>query len=253
MHFLKLLKIERIKCKRSKIIPFIFIVPILVVSSGVANLSTYFTPKYTQAWPAMFIQSALLYAYYLLPFSMIVVCVMIAGQENSHNGLLKMLALPVNRHTLSLAKFCILVFYLLMEILVFLAFFVIAGYIAVVTSGITEALPLSYLLKWCAGLFLTMLPSLSVMWMLTVLFEKPLLSVGLNLLLVIPGLLAGATPAWFLYPYCYSGYLVSRSLQAFTTEVTADTALQLFPFIPCAVLIFTLALFISASRFGKQT
>ena len=36
-------------------------------------------------------------------------------------------------------------------------------------------------------------------------------------------------------------------------EVTADTALQLFPFIPCAVLIFTLALFISASRFGKQT
>ena len=240
MHFLKLLKIERIKCKRSKIIPFIFIAPILVVSSGVANLSTYFTPEYTQAWPAMFIQSALLYAYYLLPFSMIVVCVMITGQENSHNGLLKMLALPVNRHTLSLAKFCILVFYLLMEILVFLAVFVIAGYIAVVTSGITETLPLSYLLKWCAGLFLTMLPSLSVMWMLT-------------LLLVIPGLLAGATPAWFLYPYCYSGYLVSRSLQAFTTEVTADTALQLFPFIPCAVLIFTLALFISASRFCKQT
>lgn len=141
----------------------------------------------------------------------------------------------------------------LMEILVFLAVFVIAGYIAVVTSGITEPLPLSYLLKWCAGLFLTMLPSLSVMWMLTVLFEKPLLSVGLNLLLVIPGLLAGATPIWFLYPYCYSGYLVSRSLQAFTTEVTADTALQLFPFIPCAVLIFTLALFISASRFCKQT
>lgn len=127
-----------------------------------------FTPEYTQAWPAMFIQSVLLYAYYLLPFSMIVVCVMITGQENSHNGLLKMLALPVNRHTLSLAKFCILVFYLLMEILVFLAFFVIAGYIAVVTSGITETLPLSYLLKWCAGLFLTMLPSLSVMWMLTV-------------------------------------------------------------------------------------
>ena len=54
MHFLKLLKIERIKCKRSKIIPFIFIAPILVVSSGVANLSTYFTPEYTQAWPCLF-------------------------------------------------------------------------------------------------------------------------------------------------------------------------------------------------------
>ena len=252
MRFPELLKIELIKCRRSKIIPLIFIAPILVVSSGVANLSMYFTPEYTHAWPAMFIQSALLYAYYLLPFSMIVVCVMIAGQETQHNGLLKMLALPVNRHTLSLAKFCILVFYLFMEILVFFAVFVIAGCIATFTSGITETLPFTYLLKWCLGLFLTMLPSLSIMWMLTVLFEKPLLSVGLNLLLVIPGLLAGATPVWFLYPYCYSGYLVSRSLHAFTTEGTGDTGLQLFPFIPAAVFIFVLALSIAAGRFGKR-
>ena len=45
----------------------------------------------------MFIQSALVYAYYLLPFSMIVVCVMIAGRETGNNGILKMLALPVSR------------------------------------------------------------------------------------------------------------------------------------------------------------
>lgn len=253
MRFPELLKIELIKCRRSKIIPLIFIAPILVVSSGIANLSTYFTPEYTQAWPAMFIQSALLYAYYLLPFSMIVVCVMIAGQETQHNGLLKMLALPISRQALSLAKFCVLVFYLFMEILIFLTVFVIAGFIAAFTSGITETLPISYLLKWCAGLFVTMLPSLAVMWMLTVLFEKTLLSVGLNLLLVIPGLLAGATPVWFLYPYCYSGYLVSRSLHAFTTEGTVDTPLQLIPFVPCAVLIFALALFIAARCFGKRT
>ena len=240
MRFSELLKIELMKYRRSKIIPLIFIAPILVVSSGIANLSAYFTPEYTNA-------------YYLLPFSMIVVCVMIASQETNHNGLLKMMSLPVSRQALSLAKFCILILYLFMEIFVFLAVFVIAGYIAVSTFDITEALPISYLLKWCVGLFLTMLPSLAVMWMLTVLFEKTLFSVGLNLLLVIPGLLAGASPVWFLYPYCYSGYLVSLSLHAFTTEGTAGTALQLFPFIPCALLIFLSALFISASRFGKQT
>ena len=44
------------------------------------------------------------------------------------------------------------------------------------------------------------------------LFEKPLLSVGLNLLLVIPGVLVANTPLWIAYPYCYSGYLVSCSL-----------------------------------------
>lgn len=97
MSFLDLLKIEFMKVKRSKIVPLIFIAPLLVVVSGVASLSNYFTPEYTNAWPAMFIQSALVYAYYLLPFSMIVVCVMIAGRETGNNGILKMLALPVSR------------------------------------------------------------------------------------------------------------------------------------------------------------
>ena len=56
MSFLDLLKIEFMKVKRSKIVPLIFIAPLLVVVSGVANLSNYFTPEYTNAWPAMFIQ-----------------------------------------------------------------------------------------------------------------------------------------------------------------------------------------------------
>lgn len=189
MSFLELLKIEFMKVKRSKIVPLIFVAPLLVVASGIANLSSYFTPEYTNAWPAMFIQSALVYAYYLLPLSMIVVCVMIAGRETQNNGVLKMLALPVSRYALSLAKFCVLIFYLFMEMVVFLAVFVIAGLIATGAMGITETLPVLYLLKWCIGLFLTMLPSVAMMWAITVLFEKPLLSVGLNLLLVIPGVL----------------------------------------------------------------
>src|SRR5699024_11751841 len=63
MNFLELLNIEFMKVKRSKIVPLIFIAPLLVVASGVASLSRYFTPEYTNAWPAMFIQSALVYAY----------------------------------------------------------------------------------------------------------------------------------------------------------------------------------------------
>lgn len=251
MSFLELLKIEFMKVKRSKIIPLIFVAPLLVVASGIANLSSYFTPEYTNAWPAMFIQSALVYAYYLLPLSMVVVCVMIAGRETQHNGVLKMLALPVSRYALSLAKFCVLMFYLFMEMVVFLEVFVVAGWIATSTMGITETLPVLYLHKWCVGLFLTMLPSVATMWAVTVLFEKPLLSVGLNLLLVIPGVLAANTPLWIVYPYCYSGYLVSCSLHEFTKN-TAGTAFELFPFLPCAVLIFALVLTVAVTQFGKK-
>ena len=251
MRFGELLRIEFMKVKRSKIIPLIFIAPLLVVISGIANLSSYFTPEYTNAWPAMFIQSALVYAYYLLPFSMIVVCVMIAGRESGNNGILKMLALPVSRYALSLAKFCVLAFYLLMEMVVFLAVFVIAGLVATQTMGITETLPILYLFKWCIGLFLTMLPCVAAMWAITVLFEKPLFSVGVNLLLVIPGVLAANTPLWIAYPYCYSGYLVSCSLHDFTAE-TSDAAFSLFPFLPYAILVFALMMALAITQFGKK-
>lgn len=251
MRFGELLRIEFMKVKRSKIVPLIFIAPLLVVISGIANLSSYFTPEYTNAWPAMFIQSALVYAYYLLPFSMIVVCVMIAGRETGNNGILKMLALPISRYILSLAKFFVLAFYLLMEMVVFLVVFVIAGLVATQTMGITETLPILYLFKWCIGLFLTMLPCVAAMWAISVLFEKPLFSVGVNLLLVIPGVLAANTPLWIAYPYCYSGYLVSCSLHDFTAE-TSDAAFSLFPFLPCAVLVFALMMALAITQFGKK-
>ena len=196
MSFLELLKIEFIKVKRGKMIPLIFIAPLLVVASGVASLQNYFSPEYTNAWAAMFIQSALVYAYYLLPFSMIVVCVMSS-------------------------------------------------------TGITEALPIMYLLKWCAGLFFTMLPSVGTMWAITVLFEKPFLSVGLNLFLVIPGVLAANTPLWIVYPYCYSGYLVSCSLHDFTAK-GVSAGFNLFPFLPCAILLFALVLTVAVKQFGKK-
>ena len=251
MSFLELLKTEFIKVKRSKMIPLLFIAPLLVVASGVANLQNYFSPEYTNAWAAMFIQSALVYAYYLLPFSMIVVCVMIEGRETGNNGILKMLTLPISRYVLPAAKFCILLFYLLMEIVVFLVVFVITGLIAANNTGITETLPIMYLLKWCVGLFLTMLPSMAIMCAITILFDKPLLSVGLNLFLVIPSVLVANTPFWVVYPYCYSGYLVSCSLHDFTAK-GVSTGFTLFPFLPSAILIFVLALTVAITCFGKK-
>ena len=96
-----------------------------------------------------------------------------------------------------------------------------------------------------------MLPCIAAMWVITVLFEKALLSIGLNLFLVIPGVLIANTPLWIAYPYCYSGYLVSCSLHDFTAEGTG-TAFSVFPFLPCAIVFFILALLLAVKRFGKK-
>ena len=251
MDFLKLIRVELIKSKRARMFPLLFIAPLLVVISGVANLSMYLTPEYTNAWAAMFIQSALLYAYYLLPFSMLAVCLMLTGRETQNGGLTKMLSLPVRRPALALGKFCVLALFLLLEMAVFLSAFVLAGLFALRGAQITQTVPTAYLLKCCLGLFLSMLPCMAVMWAITAAFEKPLISLGLNLFLVLPGVLAAATPFWMLYPYCYSGYLISLSLHSFTAQ-GGETALSLFPFLPCAVLFFISGLGLAAARYGRE-
>ncbi|MDO4355332.1 MAG: ABC transporter permease [Clostridia bacterium] len=251
MSFPELLSIEFRKLRRSHIGWLLVIAPALVVSSGVAHISQYFTPEYTDAWSAMFIQSALLYAYYLLPLTMVVACALISGRETQCGGLRKMLSLPIDRRLLSLSKFCVLVGLLLLELALFFLTFLTAGGIATRAMGVSEAMPLADLLRWCAGLFATGLPALAVMWMICALFEKPLISIGLNLLLIIPGVLAAATPLWPFYPYCYSGYLVSCSLHAFTSGGAAST-LPLFPLVPCAIAIAGLSLALAMARFGLR-
>ena len=109
--------------------------------------------------------------------------------------------------------------------------------------------PMDVLLTQLYGMI--MLPCIAAMWAITVLFEKPLLSVGLNLLLVIPGVLVANTPLWIVYPYCYSGYLVSCSLHDFTAE-TSDAAFSMFPFLPCAIVVFGLFFALAVTQFGKK-
>lgn len=251
MNFWQLWKMERKKIKGTHLSALLFIAPLLVVTMGISNLSRYFTPEYSNAWSAMFIQSALAYCYYLLPFEMIVVCVLIAGREKSHRGLIKMLSLPVNRSQLSLAKFCLLLEYLLREVVIFFFVFFLAGYFATVKMGVKEVVPLGELFSWCGAIFVTMVPCVAVMWAITVVFRKTILAVSLNFLLVIPGILMANTPLWLVYPYCYSGYFITCFLHAFTRE----NMVKAFPwtsFLPCGIVLGALFLFLSLWRYGKK-
>lgn len=250
VNFKEMILVELKKVKRSKLLLLILIPPLLVVISGVTSISQYFSSESPNAWSAMFVQSALLFGYYLLPLSMVVVCVMIAGREINNNGILKMLALPISRKKLALAKFMVLLSYLVLELVIFFLAFVIAGMFATKASGINETLPIIYILKWSGYLFLTSIPCVTFMWMITVLFEKPILSIGLNLLLIIPGVLVANTPLKIVYPYCYSGYLVSTELHILSTG--AKDAVNSLPFVICSFLLFAIALLITLNGFGKK-
>ena len=184
MSFLDLLKIEFMKVKRSKIVPLIFIAPLLVVVSGVANLSNYFTPEYTNAWPAMFIQSALVYAYYLLPFSMIVVATcMIYNMEFKGSAVKKMYMLPVSVPAMYLCKFLILTVMFLVAI--------VLQNLALAQIGMTDlpdgAFEMGTLVRFAGYSFLTSMPVLSFMLLISSRFENMWVPLGIG----VAGFLSG--------------------------------------------------------------
>ncbi len=250
LRFFDYLSIELLKAKRGKIFPILLIAPILVVVSGISALNMYLTPEYPDPWAAMFIQSALLFSYYLLPFSMIVVCIMLQSREKQAGGILKMLALPVSKTKMILAKFAVLVGYLLVEILVFLLVFILAGMYTSATNKLISPVPILYILKWSSLIFLSMLPSVAMMWAITVRFSKMFVAVGLNFLLTIPGILFSSLPIWYLFPYCYSGHVIRSAISS--TNTAAELTLDIIPFVPVAVAIFVLFIIVSIRSFGRQ-
>ncbi|MGL5260437.1 MAG: ABC transporter permease [Lachnospiraceae bacterium] len=244
------LNIEIIKIRRNKIFPILLIAPILVVVSGISALSMYLTPEYPDPWAAMFIQSSLLFSYYLLPLSMVVVCVMLHSREQQANGILKMLSLPVDKTKMVLAKFMVVVIYLIIEMLIFLVVFTIAGLYTSFTNELITPAPIGYILKWSSLILISMLPSIAVMWAITVRFSKIFISVGLNFLFTIPGILFSALPVWYLFPYCYSGHIIRSAISSTNIDVP-ELPFNLIPFIPVAFIVFIVFLFISIKSFGK--
>lgn len=82
--------------------------------------------------------------------------------------------------------------------------------------------------------------------------RKTVLSMGLNPLLIITGVLFANTPIWFAYPYCYSGYIVTSALSTITSGAEAGNELKLFPMILAAIIITVITLMIAIRNFGKK-
>ncbi|MBZ9623152.1 ABC transporter permease [Clostridium sp. FP2] len=251
MSFLHLVSNEFKKTKGSKIILLLIIAPLLMAVSGVSSLKMYLSENYVGAWSAMFVQSALGMAYFLIPLSMIVLCVLLSQLELKNNGILKMLALPVSRAKLASAKLVVLISYLGVQLFIFFLFFIVAGLYTTHVTKVSEGIPVLYILKWSAILMLSAIPEVTIMWMITTIIEKPILSMGLNLLFVIPAVLVGITTLWTAYPFCYSGVMVSIEMQRIAQGLTI-LDFDIYKLLLCAIPILISSVLITLWRFGKN-
>lgn len=251
MPFLQLIQIEFQKVKRSKILPILIIAPFLIIISGVNSLINYITPESEGAWQAMFVQSCLVFAYYLLPLTMVVISILITQREKANNGILKMLSLPIKRNKMAMAKFFVFLFYLLLEIFIFFILFIIVGLYASNYIGLNDPVPYGYVLKWSFILFITAIPFVAFIWMLACLFKKAFLTIGLSMFMAIGSIFIANTNAWILYPFSYSGKFVTAELRRIANG-EANLSLDLFPFTFIALGLTVFFVYISSLRYGKR-
>ncbi|MBZ9634532.1 ABC transporter permease [Clostridium sp. FP1] len=162
-----------------------------------------------------------------------------------------MLALPVSRAKLALAKLVVLISYLSVQLFIFFLFFIVAGLYTTHVTKVAEGIPVLYILKWSAILMLSAIPEVTIMWMITTIIEKPILSMDLNLLFVIPAVLVGNTTLWTAYPFCYSGVMVSIEMQRIVRGLTV-LDFDIYKLLLCAIPILICSVLITVWRLGKN-
>ncbi|NMM64013.1 ABC transporter permease subunit [Clostridium sp. P21] len=249
MSFLNIIGIELQKIKRSKIVLIISLPSLIVIISGLANIGMYITDNPSNAWSAMFVQSTLMFAYYMMPFSIIILCVLISQTEYQNKGIIKMLSLPIDTKKLSFAKYCVIVILIAVQILLYFVFFTVGGIITSSLVGINIIIPIGYLLSWCVKLFLAALPMSAVLWATATCFKKIITSLSIGMALVLPSIFVSNTRFWFIYPFNYPGILISDEM--FKLAGSTRAPMQLIPFIPVAIFICIIAVTISTIQFGK--
>ena len=248
---MKNLTVELKKCKRTGILVVLPLVGLLGALYAFVNFIVRKEVLLSLPLPPMDVLLTQLYGMVMVlnMFGIIVATTLTYNMEFQGNAIKKMYMLPFKTSSIFKNKFYILFVLLTFCIVLQNGALCIIGNIFL-PNGTFELLTL---VKYTGYCFVSSLPVLAFMLLVSSRCENIwfTLGMGLNLLLIIPGVLIANTPLWLVYPYCYSGYVVSDALHTVTTTGTGST-ISLFPFIPCAVIISALALYVSIKYFGRK-
>lgn len=250
MSFITAMQIELMKIRRSKILAILAAPCILVIIPGMLSIGGYLKDQPDHAWEMMFVQSTLMYAYYLMPLSAIIICTLMMQSEYGSRAIIKTLTLPVSRKRVGMAKLVTVILLTAAEQIMYFILFLIAGIITNTAQHLDVVTPLGYLLLWSLKLFIMSIPMVMIFWMINVLIVKPLLTVSVSLFFVLPGIFLSNTPVWWIYPFNYSGYLVSCELGRLSG---GPAVFKMFPFLILAILFTALGIFVSVQKFGRKS
>lgn len=253
MNFFSLIHVELKKIRRSRILLILLIPVIMMWIPGIINADMNFDVRGIPITPEknFFIQSFMGMVWFMIPASLVICTVLLTQTERSHNGILKMLSLPVSTTRLCLAKFTVLVFLSFVQmIMTVCAYYVSAAAISQLQDYDFILDPL-FVCGNALSIYTAALPMAAIFWMVATLVQTPVFSVGIGLASIVPSVLIINTKIWFAYPISYPFYLLMVQYGK-AAEGMYDTKIDWIPWLPAALVITITALTISCIRFGAS-
>ncbi len=252
MNFISLVGIELKKIRRSKIMLILFLSTIILWLPSVFNADLNFTMQEEGISPEnnFLIQGLMGMAWFMFPASMVISTVLLNQTERSNNGILKMLALPINTAKLCLAKFVVLLLLAVVQILLIVGIYYVSATIATQTQNYNFILSPLFVLNLAGQLVLSAIPMLSFFWLLSVCIQTPIFSIGIGLASIVPSVLIINTKIWFAYPMAYPFFIVVSKYGKLATNFRAPQV-ELIPWLPIAFTFTLICLLISCIRFGR--
>lgn len=252
MKFLSLISIEFKKIRRSKILLILAVATIILWFPSVLHADMNFKMQAQNILPEnnFLIQGFMGMAWFMFPASMVVSTVLLNMTERSNKGILKMLSLPINTMKLCLAKFVVLLTLAAVQILMTVGMYYISAGIASRLQNYNFILQPWVVFKEAGLIFVAAIPMLAFFWLLAVWIQTPIFSIGIGLASIVPSVLMINTKLWFAYPMAYPFFVITAEYGKMASNLTT-TQVELFPWLPVAVGITIVCLFISCLCFGQ--
>ena len=253
MNFFSLIHIELKKIRRSKILLILLIPVIMMWIPGMINADMSFDVRGIPITPEKnyFIQGFMGMVWFMIPASLVICTVLLTQTERSQGGILKMLSLPVNTARLCLAKFAVLVLLSFVQmIMTICAYYVSAAAVSWLQDYDFILDPL-FVCGNAVSIYAAAIPMTAIFWMVAILVQPPVFSVGIGLASIVPSVLIINTKIWFTYPMSYPFYLLMVQYGK-AAEGMYDTQIDWIPWLPAAAFIIITALAVSCIRFGAS-
>lgn len=251
MSYFSLVGVELKKIRRSKILLILFTPVIIMWLPSIFNANINFDLQGITITPEnnFFIQGFMGMVCFMIPATLVICTVLLNQTERSNKGILKMLSLPVSSSKLCLAKFTVVILLSFVQMVMTIGTYYISAAIASQMQDYNFMLEPIYVCRNALCFYAGAIPMAAVFWMLSILIQKPIFSVGIGLASIVPSVLMINTKIWFAYPMSYPFYLLMVEYGK-AAEGVYTTQVDWLPWLPAAIGIAVLALAVSCIRFG---